>query len=154
MNAALLGELCEQYGQLANGYCVRAEDINTRGWATLSEDERDEFARMEVADEREFTQRFAEPLYFGCEGDDPLNALAFDGRIGTRLNAVYGSDIGHWDVPVMADAVHETYELVEEGLLSESDFSDFVYGQRVRFWTRTNPAFFEGTASESAGARV
>jgi hypothetical protein len=38
---------------------------------------------------------------FGCEAEDPSVALGLDGRalpLGARLNAMFGSDIGHWDV--------------------------------------------------------
>ena len=59
-----------------------------------------------------FTRQFR----FGCEADDPLNALAFDGRVlphGARLNAMFASDIGHWDVPDMRGVLPEAWELVE-----------------------------------------
>ena len=53
-------------------------------------------------------------FFFGCEADDRLNALAFDRRLnpaGARLNALFGSDIGHFDVPDMREVLPEAYEL-------------------------------------------
>ena len=47
------------------------------------------------------------------------------------------------------DVVREAYEGVEDGVLSEEDFRDFVFGNPVRFWAGMNPNFFKGTAVES-----
>ena len=47
------------------------------------------------------------PYYFGCEADDRMNATAF-GRanpFGARINAIFSSDIGHFDVPDMLSPV-------------------------------------------------
>ena len=39
-------------------------------------------------------------FYFGCEADDPINSWAFQANaFGARLGAVFGSDIGNFDVP-------------------------------------------------------
>ena len=100
---------------------------------------------------------FVERFYFGCEGDDPVMPSAFDARRnpgGLRLGALFGSDIGHWDVPVMEDVLEEVYEPFEKDLISESDLRDFVFGNPVRLWTSTNPQFFKGTAVEEAAAVV
>src|SRR5262249_40366386 len=55
---------------------------------------------------------FVHQFYFGCEGDDPLNALATN-AMGTAFDAkllvLYGSDIGHWDVPDMKECAEEAY---------------------------------------------
>jgi hypothetical protein len=91
-----------------------------------------------------FTQRF----YFGCEGDDPLNALASDTKgspFGAKLHALYGSDLGHWDVPDMAQAAEEAHELVERGVISADAFRDMVFTNAVEFWTSGNRDFFSGT---------
>ena len=50
----------------------------------------------------------------------------------------------------MEEAAHEAYELVEQGLLSDADFRDMVFTNAVRFWTSTNPNFFQGTIVEDA----
>jgi hypothetical protein len=66
----------------------------------------------------------------------------------TRLNAIFSSDIGHWDVPDMTEVTAEAYELVEHGLITEDDFRDFVFANPARLWTSMNSDFFEGTAVE------
>ncbi len=86
-----------------------------------------------------------------------MNALAFNQKLnpgGARLNALFGSDIGHFDVADMAHVVPEAYELVEDGLLSEGDFRDFTFANPVRFWGEANPEFFKGTVVEAATAEV
>lgn len=39
----------------------------------------------------------------------------------------------------------EAYELVEDGLLMEQDFQDFVFANPLRLWTHANPNSFKGT---------
>ena len=100
---------------------------------------------------------FVERFYFGCEGDDPVMPAAFDVRRDpgrTRLQAVFGSDIGHWDVPLMDEVLEEVYEPLEHGLLDEADLRDFVFANPVRLWTSANPEFFRGTIVEHAAAAV
>ena len=73
---------------------------------------------------------FTEQYFFGCEADDPMNALAFDGRLnpnGVRLSAVFASDIGHWDVPDFRGVLAEAWELVEDGHITEADFRAFTF---------------------------
>jgi hypothetical protein len=66
--------------------------------------------------------------------------------LGARINAIYSSDIGHFDVVDMRDPLPQAFELVGDGLITESDFHDFVFGNAVRLWGTQNPRFFEGTA--------
>jgi hypothetical protein len=74
--------------------------------------------------------------------------------MGARLNAIFSSDIGHFDVPDMAAVVPEAYELVEDGLIDDTDFRDFMFANPVRFWGEVNPDFFKGTAVEKHAAEV
>jgi hypothetical protein len=53
----------------------------------------------------------------------------------------------------MTEILPEAYELVEDELVGESDFRDFVFGNPVRFYTRLNPDFFRGTRIEADVAR-
>jgi hypothetical protein len=79
---------------------------------------------------------------------DVLTALAFDRRknpTGSRLNAVYSSDIGHWALPDVRDGAHEAYELVEDGLTDEQDSRDFVFINPARMNAEVNPDFFKHT---------
>jgi predicted TIM-barrel fold metal-dependent hydrolase len=105
----------------------------------------DDFASAAIECEADFGPRFVDPFFFGCEADDPINAWAFNG--GPRLQAVLGSDIGHWDVPRLDGVLQEAHELVEDGALSEADFRDFVFTHPVRLY---GPGFFVGTACEAA----
>jgi predicted TIM-barrel fold metal-dependent hydrolase len=108
----------------------------------------DDFARAMIATERDFIERFAKPFFFGCEADDPLVAGAFrseENPLGVELSALFGSDIGHWDVPDPRRVVPEAYEAVERGLISQRDFRSFVYDNPRLFFGGPNPSFFAGT---------
>jgi hypothetical protein len=47
----------------------------------------------------------------------------------------------------------EAYQLVEEGLITEEDFREFVFTNPLRFWAEGNPDFFKGTILENEGAQ-
>jgi predicted TIM-barrel fold metal-dependent hydrolase len=111
----------------------------------------DDFAACGLEGPRDICTPFAENFYFGCEADDKMNAWAFNRRHnpkGARLNALFGSDIGHFDVADMAGVLPEAYELVEDELLSDDDFRDFMFANPVRFYAEANPNFFRGTRIE------
>jgi hypothetical protein len=96
-------------------------------------------------------------FHFGCEADDPINAWAFNAKVnpyGARLKAIFSSDISHWDVPNMAEVVEEAYELVEKGVITETDFRDFVFGNPVSFFGGMNPDFFKGTVVEDEANKI
>ena len=85
-----------------------------------------------------------------------MNVCAF-GRanpFGAQLNAVYSSDIGHFDVIDMRDPLREAWELVEDGLISRDNFRDFTFANAVRLWGTQNPKFFEGTRVVKEAAAV
>ena len=87
-------------------------------------------------------------FYFGCEADDRMNATAFNTTVnafGERLNAIFSSDIGHFDVPDMTRVVAEAYELVSDGAMSARDFRDFAADNTIRLHGQMNPSFWEGT---------
>jgi len=111
----------------------------------------DEFHRIGMTRVEDMLELFVKPFFFGCEGDDPMNSVAFDRRrnpLHATLQAVFGSDIAHFDVPEIAEVLEESYEPVEKGLMSEEDFRDFVFVHPIRLWTAMNPDFFKGTAVE------
>jgi hypothetical protein len=99
---------------------------------------------------------FVTPYYFGCEADDRMNATAFLklNPFGAQLNAIYSSDIGHFDVIDMRDPLPEAYELVEDGHITADDFRDFTFANAVRLWGTQNPRFFEGTIVAKEAAAV
>jgi len=112
----------------------------------------DDWGPCQIRGRQDLCNLFVPHFYFGCEGDDPVTASAFDARrnpFTARLKAVYGSDIGHWDVPDMREVTSEAYEMVEKQLISEEDFRDFVFVNPVELWTGLNRKFFQGTAVEN-----
>ena len=115
----------------------------------------DDYFRCRIEKKQDIRDLFVPRFYFGCEADDPANAWAFNTKANpmrARLNAIFSSDIGHFDVPDMTAVVPEAYELVEHGLLTDEDFRDFTFGNAVRFWGEVNPDFFRGTTVEKAAA--
>ncbi len=112
----------------------------------------DEWEACGIRRASDVRDKFVPSFYFGCEADDPGVALAFDTRVnplGAKLNAMFSSDLGHWDVPDMTGILGEAFELVEHGLLDAAAFRDFVFGNPARFYTRLNPDFFVGTRVEA-----
>ncbi|MBI2203345.1 MAG: amidohydrolase family protein [Candidatus Rokubacteria bacterium] len=160
LDRGLLMELVQKYGTEEIAEALRARD----GWpdpdaykATGGIGDLDDFSACAVERREDLHKLFVPPFYFGCEADDRMNAWAFDRRInpfGARLNAIFGSDIGHFDVPDMRDVLPEAWELVEHGLISTTDFRDFTFANAVRLWGSGNPAFFAGTAVEKEAAAV
>ncbi len=112
----------------------------------------DDFAACGIERVEDIRDLFVPSFFFGCEADDPTNAVAFNSQLwplGARLNALFSSDIGHWDVPDMSTVTAEAYELVERGLLTDHDFRDFTFGNPVKLFTGSNPDFFKGTRIEA-----
>lgn len=145
------GELLEKVREM-KGSVDGVEDRATGGIKNL-----DDFSECRIERREDFVELFTKPFYFGCEADDHANVWAFDRRVsplGAPLNAMFGSDIGHFDVPDIKEVLPEAYELVEHGLLSAEDFRDFTFANAVRFWGETNPGFFRGTVLERAAAEV
>ncbi len=108
----------------------------------------DEFATSGITGPEDIVDVFGRQFHIGCEGDDPMNALAFDRRVlpmHTPLRAMFASDIGHWDVPDFGRVLCEAFELVDNGLVDDQDFRAFVFDNAVALWTSTNPTFFDGT---------
>ena len=153
LDRALLTSLIEEYGD--ERARKKIGDLEEAIWAFNdpgnSENSLDEFEWSGVSSVADIQRAFAENFYFGCEADDPANATAFDTRRnpgGLRLNAVFSSDIGHWDVPDNREVLSEAYELVEKDLLCPEDFRAFTYTNAVNLYTGTNPDFFRGTVLE------
>ena len=111
----------------------------------------DDFAALQIERAEEIADLFVPSFYFGCEADDPMVRTAFNAKVnpfGARLNAVFSSDIGHWDVPDMTEVLEEAYENVENGSLDDDDFRAFVFANVARYYTEANPDFFAGTVVE------
>ena len=125
--------------------CFPAEDD-----PPLDSDSLDDFVHMAITDKRDLGDLF-DSFYFGCEADDRMNALAFNrkiNRFGKRLNAIFSSDIGHFDVPDMTKVVEDAYELVEDEAMTGDDFRDFMADNTIRLHGQMNPDFWLGTPVE------
>jgi predicted TIM-barrel fold metal-dependent hydrolase len=112
----------------------------------------DEWAACEIDRVEDIYEIFIPNFYFGCEADDATNSWAFNtgtNPFGARLRVLFGSDIGHWDVPEATDVVEEAYEMVEHNRISEEDFRDFVFANPVSFYASLNAEFFKGTVVET-----
>ena len=149
----LLVEMAEIYGdERLTPERIRAEP-HQPGTTQLfvPPEELNDFAGTGINGGRDILRIFDNNFYFGSEADDRMTAVAFDTKLnhyGAKMNAVLGSDIGHWDVPDMTKVMVEAYELVDEGFMDEEASHDFTYGNVVRMHTGMNPAFFKGTIVE------
>jgi Amidohydrolase len=119
--------------------------------------ELDEFAQAGITSIEDILEPFENRLYFGCEADDPLigvgYGLNFEGR-KAALRPIIGSDVSHWDAPIMNRVIVEAYELLEHGLISPEQFKEFTFTNPVRLHGGANPSFFEGTAIASQARDV
>ncbi|MBV9825289.1 MAG: amidohydrolase [Alphaproteobacteria bacterium] len=158
LNRDLLMQMVEKYGYKEHAAALKARDgwpdpemQSTGGVANL-----DDFAALKFTGKQDWIDLFVEPYYFGCEADDRMNATAFLklNPFGAQLNAIYSSDIGHFDVIDMREPLAEAYELVEDGVLTDDNFRDFTFTNAVRLWGTQNPDFFKGTTVEKAAAEV
>jgi hypothetical protein len=150
--------LAEKYAVPAMVDAVRRGDgLDDNGNGTGGVEDLDDYARCRITRKEDFRDLFVSRYDFGCEADDPINAWAFNRKanpLNARLNAIFSSDIGHFDVPDMSEVLPEAYELVEHGLLDEDEFRDFTFANAVRFWGEVNPEFFKGTVVERQAAEV
>ncbi len=160
LDRAVLADLAGKYGSEEFRAALRERD----GWP-YPDDEKltggvadlDDYAACKIARKEDWRDLFVTPFYFGCEADDPSNVWAFNARanpLGARLNAIFSSDIGHFDVPDMTEVLPEAYEMVEKEVITPADFHDFTFANVVRLFGRQNPRFFEGTRVAKEAAAV
>ena len=158
LDRKLLMELVEKYGYADMAEALRARDgyPNPEAHLTGGRAELDDFAACKITRKEDWIELYAKPYYFGCEADDRMNFCAFSSTnpFGAQLNAIYSSDIGHFDVIDFRDPLPEAHELVEKGLITDDDFRDFVFANSVRLWGTQNPRFFDGTVVAKEAAAV
>ena len=164
MDHALMVELAAKYGP--DGMADLMADRDNALWGALNpkaststagQQDLDDYAACAIRAEEDIRDLFVPSFYFGCEADDRLNATAFDtatNPFGARLNALFSSDIGHFDVVRMERVLPNAWELVVDGVMSRADFRDFTFTNPARFWTSSNPDFFVGTSVEHAVAQL
>ena len=153
--AAKYGGRLTERGRADENRAHHPTDNRANRWA--ADGPFDDFAALSIEGPEQLRDRFVPNFFFGCEADDPMTATAFDRHrnpLGASLNAMFSSDIGHWDVPDMTEVLAEAYENVEKGWLDAQQFRDFVFGNVLRFYTDTNPDFFRGTVVEAAVDRA
>ena len=160
LDVGALLQYVEKYGRAGMVEAVRRREGlegDSNSALTGGVEDPDDYFRCKIETKQDIKDLFVPRFYFGCEADDPANAWAFNDRANpmrARLNAIFSSDIGHFDVPDMTEVVPEAYELVEHGLINDADFRDFMFANAVRFWGEVNPDFFKGTAVEKQAAEV
>lgn len=153
IDVELVESLMRQYGTEAMRAHLDELQQALSPLSSLLDPAPDEFADSGFESVEHIGEVFARSLFFGCEGDDPMNAVAterFYRPLGTRINALYGSDVGHWDVRDIRDVLPEAYELVDHKIFDPADFKRMVFDSPVRLWTGNNRGFFEGTVVEDA----
>jgi predicted TIM-barrel fold metal-dependent hydrolase len=152
LDQAEFQRLAVEYGPVgpATRNLIEGAVLTTPGHqsARPTDAELDEFKALDLKSPDEIPGLFLPNFYFGCEPDDPMNSLAFQEGLwpyGATFNAVYGSDIGHFDVPDMTEVLGEAYRPVQKGTMKPEHFRDFVFANPTRFYTDTNPDFFADT---------
>jgi predicted TIM-barrel fold metal-dependent hydrolase len=159
LDRPLLAQLVDKYG-----YRDIVEELHKRdGWPNPGDDEldggvpvHDDYAACQITRKEDWIDLYVKPFFFGCEPDDRMNAVAFSklNPLGARINAMFSSDVGHFDIPDMRMVLPEAWELVDDGLITRDDFRDFTFANAVRLFGTQNPDFFEGTVVADAAAAV
>ena len=151
LDIALLEDLAEKYAGSEMLTAIKAgKGVSTNNGpeTTGRLEELDDYSRCGIKTTEDFRSLFVDRFYFGCEADDPANSWAFNSDINplnANLKALFGSDIGHFDVADMTQVLPEAHELVDEDKITADDFRHFVFSNPVHFWGETNPDFFAGT---------
>jgi predicted TIM-barrel fold metal-dependent hydrolase len=143
-------ELAERYGDPLIRETVKNNPILKKGIESPPP-QLDDFWRCDIKRAEDIRDLFVPNFFFGCEAEDPMNAAAFNNRVnpfGAKLNAILGSDIGHFDVKDMNDVLDESWELVEHGVLSEEELRDLTFTNPIKLFAGMNPDFFKGTVVE------
>ena len=156
-----LRRLFAEFGgaELTKGRSVEGEDLvrdtlgkhYTREARQPRPEELNDFAAAGIEHIEDIKARWVDNFFFGSEADDRTVAHAFNDRanpLGVKINAIWSSDVGHWDVPDLTEVLADSFRLVEEGVLSEADFKAWVFENPLKLYTQANPEFFKGTAVE------
>ena len=153
LDRALLMSLVEKHGDPDLVAALQARDGHPDNDASLTGgiDDLDDFSACRISRKEDWVDLYAKPFYFGCEADDRTNAWAFsrNNPFGSKLNAIYSSDIGHFDVVDMRDPLPEAYELVEDGLISAGQLPRLHVCQRRSSVGHTESAVLRGDCGRS-----
>ena len=109
LNRELLVELVQRYG--SPSYVDKVAQLPSavgQGPLIDKTEKLDDFARCGIKRPEDIRDLFVPNFYFGCEADDPITSWAFKRQVnpfGVKLNTLFGSDIGHFDVPDMTEVL-------------------------------------------------
>ncbi len=155
LDIELLARLFDEHGNAyLTGERVRASPHH-RAAQPGRPDPFDEFADSGMKEIRDLRRLFCDNFYFGCEADDRMMSVAFNRRlspVGAKLKAMFGSDIGHWDVMEAQTVLSEAWSLVDGQLLSRDDFRELTFINPASMHLGMNPQYFKGTAIEAQAA--
>jgi hypothetical protein len=120
--------------------------------ARYAADERNDFAAAGIESIEDIRSRWADSFFFGSESDDRTVAHAFNDKanpLGVKINAIYSSEVGHWDVPDLTEVLADSYRLVDQGVITEADFKAWVFDNPYKLYNEANADVFIGTTIES-----
>ena len=150
LDVALMEEMCHRFGHRDYLSKERWRADPDLPQSRLDDDRpKDDWEASGIKSGKDIRDQFATNFYFGAEADDAMTAIAFNDKLnhfGVKLKAVFSSDIGHWDVPDMTKVLHEAWEMVEHGHMTEDDFRLFTFENTAEMHASMNPNFFKGTA--------
>ncbi|SMC22591.1 Amidohydrolase [Andreprevotia lacus DSM 23236] len=160
LDTELLVRLFEQYGtdlvkpRSLDPQTLVADTLGKRYTADAIQptpEQQNDFAAAGIESAEDIKSRWVDNFFFGSEADDRTVAHAFNDKanpLGVKINAIYSSDVGHWDVPDLTEALAESWDLVEQQVISEADFKSLVFSNPYKLYTEANADFFKGTAVE------
>jgi hypothetical protein len=149
-----------QYGgALSKGRSIEGEDLvrDTLGARYTSDarqpsaSELEDFALAGIESVEDIKKGWVDSFFFGSESDDRTVAHAFNNKanpLGVKINAIYSSDVGHWDVPDLTHVLAESWALVEQGVITEADFKAWTFDNPYKLYTEADSNFFRGTQVE------
>ena len=150
LDRTLLMELVEKYGYTDHGggasgarRLARPRDCGLTGGI----DDLDDFAACKISRKEDWVDLYRRALLFRLRGRRPDQCVARSASgnpFGAKLNAIYSSDIGHFDVIDMRDPLPEAYELVEDGLHQRRQFPRLHVRERGASVGHAEPALLRG----------
>jgi hypothetical protein len=158
---AELTALFERYGKdLTQGRAIDGENLirdtlgahYTNGTRQPNGAELEDFGAAGIESVEDIKHRWVDSFFFGSESDDRTVAHAFNDKanpLGVKINAIYSSDVGHWDVPDLREVLAESHALVDDGAITEADFRAWTYENPYKLYTEANANFFKGTQVEA-----
>jgi predicted TIM-barrel fold metal-dependent hydrolase len=158
LDIPLMEEMFERYGHMSYMTKERWRECQELPQSQINETRpMNDFEASGVSTREEIRDQFIPNFYYGAEADDKMTALAFNEKMnhfGVKLKAIFSSDIGHWDVPDMSGVLHEAWEMVEHGTITEDDFRLFVFENTAEMHYKMNPDFYKGTVVEDAVTKL